>query len=86
MEKAYVVVEYIWEEYKYNYYFTFYDEDGYSMKLTNSMNIKDDGTDIDKNTEINKSTITSQMSPTSTSIVVIPTLNQDLENNCTINF
>lgn len=56
------------------------------MKLTNSMDIKDDGTDIDKNTEINKSTITSQMSPTSTSIVVIPTPNQDLENNCTINF
>ena len=56
--EAYVAVIYNPDEYKYEYYFTFYDDAGYGMELTREDEIKTSR--ITNPTEMNHTTITQQ--------------------------
>lgn len=58
--EAYVVVNYSPYQYTYDYYFTFYDNAGYSLPLTNYKKLSETGDEIVRGGEINKDTITAQ--------------------------
>lgn len=78
--EAYVVVNYRKENYSYDYYFTFYDSFGYSMKLMKVQNVFKDK--IQKSDEVNKDTITKQEIDLASNIVVLKTPNESPNNSC----
>ena len=58
-KEAYVVVNYDSEKYSYNYYFTFYDDAGYGMELTEIEKL--DGSKIKNPSSVNADNITTQL-------------------------
>ena len=78
--EAYVVVNYRKENFSYDYYFTFYDSFGYSMKLMKVQNVFKDK--IQKSDEVNKDTITKQEIDLASNIVVLKTPNESPNNSC----
>lgn len=74
--EAYVVVQYDSSNYLFNYYFTFYDEAGYSMPITNLSQIS--SSSISKSSQINKTNITKQTVLSGTPIVI------DKTNDCKV--
>ena len=79
---SYVAVVYRKEYYSYDYYFTFYDENGYSMELLRTDKISKN--DIVRSNKINKNNITTQLIEGTTKIVVLETPKQNPNNSCTI--
>lgn len=79
---TYVGVVYREEYYAYDYYFTFYDEFGYGMKLTKSNNISKNI--IKKTDEVNKGNIKTQYADETTNIVVLETPRENPNSSCKI--
>ncbi len=79
---TYVGVVYRSEVYAYDYYFTFYDELGYGLELTEASDISKNI--IVKNDKINKNNITTQYAEDTTKIVIFETPKENPNNSCTI--
>ena len=70
-KEAYVVVSYDSDKYSYDYYFTFYDDAGYGMSLTEISKIDANSNIITNPSPVNSSNITTQKNDRATYVKVL---------------
>ena len=70
--EAYVAVNYDSEKYSYDYYFTFYDDAGYGMELTEISKVGT-GSMIQNPTPVNADNITTQLNDRATKVEILKT-------------
>ena len=79
--EAYVAVNYNSETYSYDYYFTFYDDAGYGLALTDIDNLKESGNLITNPSPVNKDNITTQTNGRATKSQVLTSESCDVNTS-----
>ena len=77
-KEAYVVVNYDTVNYSYDYYFTFYDDAGYGMKLTRFEDISASSNQVVNPSPVNEENITGQLNDRATNVKVLDSSSCDV--------